>query len=118
MNLVKAGTIGNIRILDPAATQPKRIKPRRGLIVILAALLGGVLSIGWILIARAFTGGLRTPTISRILAFQCTRASIPLASTGLRDRIKRRRPFHKPNQLHLRRRDLVSIYEPADPVVE
>ncbi len=117
MNLVKAGTIGNIRILDPAATQPKQIKPRRGLIVILAGLLGGVLSVGWILIARALHRGVENPDDLEDLGLPVY-ASIPLASTGLRDRIKRRRPFHKPNQLHLRRRDLVSIYEPADPVVE
>ena len=76
-----------------------------------------MLSIGWILIARALHRGVENPDDLEDLGLPVY-ASIPLASTGLRDRIKRRRPFHKPNQLHLRRRDLVSIYEPADPVVE
>ena len=61
MSLVKAGTIGNIRILDAAATQPKPIKPRKALIIILATLLGGVLGVGWVLIARALHHGIENP---------------------------------------------------------
>ena len=117
MALVKAGTIGNIRILDPAATKPKPIKPRKALIVILAALLGGILSVGWVLIARALHRGVENPDDLEDLGLPVY-ASIPLATTGIRDHVSRRNPFRKPSPLQLRKRDLVSIYEPADPVVE
>ena len=117
MALVKAGTIGNIRILDPAATQPKPIKPRKALIAILATLLGGVLGVGWVLVARALHRGLENPDDLEGLGLPVY-ASIPLAISGLRDRISRRRLFRRPSPAQLRRRDLVAVYEPADPVVE
>ena len=117
MALVKAGTIGNIRILDPAATQPKPIKPRKALIAVLATLLGGVLGVGWVLVARALHRGVENPDDLEELGLPVY-ASIPLATSGLRDRINRRGLFRKPSPLQLRRRDLVAVYEPADPVVE
>ena len=117
MALVKAGTIGNIRILDPAATQPKPIKPRKALIAVLATLLGGVLGVGWVLVARALHRGVENPDDLEELGLPVY-ASIPRATSGLRDRINRRGLFQKPSPLQLRRRDLVAVYEPADPVVE
>ena len=87
MSLVKAGTIGNIRILDPAATQPKPIKPRKVLIIILATLLGGVLSVGWVLLARALHRGIENPDDLEDLGLPVY-ASVPLATsvsaTGLK----------------------------------
>jgi len=108
MSLVKAGTIGNIRILDQAATQPKPIKPRKALIVILATLLGGVLGVGWVLVARALHRGVENPDDLEDLGLPVY-ASIPLAAAGLRNRINSRNIFRKPNPAQLRKRDLVPI---------
>ena len=117
MSLVKAGTIGNIRILDPAATQPKPIQPRKALIIVLATLLGGLLGVGWVLLARALHRGIENPDELEDLGLPVY-ASVPLATSGLRDRIKKQRLFQKQTPLQLRKRDLVAVYEPADPVVE
>ena len=114
---MKAGTVGNIRILDPAATQPEPIKPRRALIVVLATFLGGMLGVGWVLISRALHRGIEDPDDLEDLGLPVY-ASIPLATASLRDRVSHRGLFQKANQIRLRKRDLVSIYEPADPVVE
>ena len=117
MALVRAGTIGNIRILDSAATQPKPIKPRKALIVILATLLGAILGVGWVLLARALHRGVENPDDLEDLGLPVY-ASIPLATSTLRDRINGHHLFRKASPLQLRRRDLVAIHEPADPVVE
>ena len=117
MSLVKAGTIGNIRILDSAATQPKPIKPKKALIVILATLLGGALGVAWVLVARALHRGVENPDDLEDLGLPVY-ASVPLATSRFRDRITRRRLFNKPSPLQLRKRDLVAVYEPGDPVVE
>ena len=117
MNLVKAGTIGNIRILDSAATQPLPIKPRKALIVILATLLGGVLGVGGVLIARALHRGIENPDDLEGVGLPVY-ASIPLSKAGLKERIQKHGLFQRPSEHHLKQRDLVSIYEPADPVVE
>ena len=117
MSLVKAGTVGNIRILDPAATLPKPIKPRKALIVLLATLLGGVIGVGWVLVARALHHGIENPDQLEDMGLPAY-ATIPLAKAGLRDRAKRYGLIRGPTPQQMRRRDLVSIYEPADPVVE
>ena len=117
MSLVKAGTIGNIRILDPAATQPKPIKPRKFLIVVLSTLLGGVLGVGWVLVAKALHRGVENPDDLEDLGLPVY-ASVPLATSGLRNRINKQRLFRKQTPLQLRKRDLVAVYEPGDPVVE
>lgn len=117
MSLMKAGTVGNIRILDSAATQPEPIKPRRALIVVLATFLGGIVGVGWVLISRALHRGIEDPDDLEDLGLPVY-ASIPLATASLRDRVSHRGLFQKANQIRLKKRDLVSIYEPADPVVE
>ncbi|MGL5584584.1 MAG: GNVR domain-containing protein, partial [Plesiomonas sp.] len=48
LSIMKAGTIGNVRIIDEAAVETQSVKPKKPLIVVLATLLGGMLSVGLI----------------------------------------------------------------------
>lgn len=41
LSINKASTVGNVRIIDKAVVQPKPVKPKRALIVLLAMILGG-----------------------------------------------------------------------------
>ena len=116
MALVKAGTIGNIRILDPAATQPKPIKPRKALVAVLATLLGGVLGVGCA-IARALHRGVENPDDLEDIGLSGVR-QYPARELQVEDQISGRRLFRKTSPLQLRRRDLLAVHEPADPVVE
>ncbi|HHO0881206.1 TPA: polysaccharide biosynthesis tyrosine autokinase [Aeromonas hydrophila] len=61
LNIMKAGTIGNVRIIDDAAVETKAVKPKKPLIVVLATLLGGMLSVGLILMRAAFHRGVESP---------------------------------------------------------
>lgn len=61
LNIMKAGTIGNVRIIDDAAVETKAVKPKKPLIVVLATLLGGMLSVGLILVRAAFHRGVESP---------------------------------------------------------
>ncbi|WP_111807433.1 polysaccharide biosynthesis tyrosine autokinase [Aeromonas allosaccharophila] len=61
LNIMKAGTIGNVRIIDDAAVETRAVKPKKSLIVVLATLLGGVLSVGLILVRAAFHRGVESP---------------------------------------------------------
>jgi tyrosine-protein kinase Etk/Wzc len=59
--IMKASTVGNVRILDTADVFPKAEKPKKPLIVIVATLLGGMLSVAFILIKVAFNRGITNP---------------------------------------------------------
>ncbi|MFI3245852.1 MAG: polysaccharide biosynthesis tyrosine autokinase [Ferrimonas sp.] len=59
--IVKASTVGNVRIIDPAAVHLHPIKPKKALIVVLATLLGLMVSIAMVLIRAASNRGIETP---------------------------------------------------------
>ncbi|HAS6455916.1 TPA: polysaccharide biosynthesis tyrosine autokinase [Vibrio parahaemolyticus] len=61
LNIIKAGTVGNVRILDSAQSFSKPIKPKKALIVALATLLGGMAGVAFVLIRAAFHRGVETP---------------------------------------------------------
>ncbi|TOI00270.1 polysaccharide biosynthesis tyrosine autokinase, partial [Vibrio parahaemolyticus] len=61
LNIIKAGTVGNVRILDSAQSFSKPIKPKKALIVVLATLLGGIAGVAFVLIRAAFHRGVETP---------------------------------------------------------
>lgn len=60
LNVVKAGTLANIRIIDTALANPDTVAPNKKMIVLLAAVLGGVLSIAFVLVRSFMTRGVET----------------------------------------------------------
>ncbi|MEZ9390038.1 polysaccharide biosynthesis tyrosine autokinase [Vibrio lentus] len=61
LSIIKAGTVGNVRILDDAQAYARAVKPKKPLIVVLATLLGGMLSVAFVLVKAAFHRGVETP---------------------------------------------------------
>ncbi|MFA0075111.1 polysaccharide biosynthesis tyrosine autokinase [Vibrio cyclitrophicus] len=61
LNIIKAGTVGNVRILDDAQAYARAVKPKKPLIVVLATLLGGMLSVAFVLVKAAFHRGVESP---------------------------------------------------------
>ncbi|CDT99933.1 Putative tyrosine-protein kinase (wzc) [Vibrio coralliirubri] len=61
LSIIKAGTVGNIRILDDAQAYARAIKPKKPLIVALLTLLGAGLSIALVLVRTAFHRGIESP---------------------------------------------------------
>ncbi|MBE8564359.1 polysaccharide biosynthesis tyrosine autokinase [Vibrio sp. OPT20] len=61
LSIIKAGTVGNVRILDDAQAYARAVKPKKPLIVVLATLLGGMLSITFVLAKAAFHCGVESP---------------------------------------------------------
>lgn len=61
LTISKSSTVGNVRIIDGAVTQPEMIKPRKAMIVILGILFGFILSVGVVLLRAAFRKGIETP---------------------------------------------------------
>ena len=61
LRIIKAGTVGNVRILDDAQAFPGAIKPKKTIIVLLAVLIGLVLSIVLVLLRAALHRGVESP---------------------------------------------------------
>ncbi|MEE9453662.1 MAG: polysaccharide biosynthesis tyrosine autokinase [Paracoccaceae bacterium] len=57
LSVIKAGTLGNIRIIDSALAATKAVKPNKKMIVLLAGMLGLVFSFGFVLLRSYMTQG-------------------------------------------------------------
>ena len=79
LDIVRAGTVGNVRIIDSAdANIDKPVKPKKPLIVLIATLLGVFIAIGYVLLRRAMNRGVEDPEIIEQLGIPVY-ASIPLS---------------------------------------
>ena len=58
LSISKAGTVGNVRIIDEAETAIRPIKPQKALIVLLALLLGAAGAASVVLLRAAFHRGI------------------------------------------------------------
>ncbi|HGK3903341.1 TPA: polysaccharide biosynthesis tyrosine autokinase [Klebsiella pneumoniae] len=78
LNIAKSSAIGNVRIIDSAVTQPKPVKPKKVLIVFVGLVLGGVVSIGFVLFRVFLRRGIESPEQLEELGINVY-ASIPVA---------------------------------------
>ncbi|EOK5538256.1 polysaccharide biosynthesis tyrosine autokinase [Enterobacter kobei] len=96
LHISRSSAIGNVRIIDPAVTQPIPIKPRKALIIVLGMLMGLMLSTGTVFVRSAFKRGI---TSSEQLEVQ----GIPLLATLPRS-------VWLWKKTHLRRRNLFASH--------
>ncbi|WNC71187.1 polysaccharide biosynthesis tyrosine autokinase [Thalassotalea psychrophila] len=80
LKVAKAGTVGNINIIDEAVVGRKPIKPNKPMMVIIAAFLGGILSVAFVLIKAAFHRGVTNPQDFEDIGLTVY-ATIPLSDT-------------------------------------
>ncbi|WP_413738004.1 tyrosine-protein kinase Wzc [Sodalis sp. RH21] len=78
LSISKASTVGNVRIIDTAETQVRPVAPRKAMILILAFILGGMLSVGIVLVKSIFRKGIESPEQLEQLGINVY-ATIPLS---------------------------------------
>ncbi|WP_434026045.1 polysaccharide biosynthesis tyrosine autokinase [[Pseudomonas] boreopolis] len=111
LDVARAGTVGNVRIVDPAAVdETDPVKPRKGLVVLVGALLGVFLSVGIVLLKQMLNRGIEDPAYIEELGLPVY-ASIPVSPTQVNDSVRGR--FRADGKLHL-----LAVNEPADLAVE
>ncbi|ELV8684346.1 polysaccharide biosynthesis tyrosine autokinase [Vibrio fluvialis] len=112
LSIVKAGTVGNVRVLDQAESYAKPVKPKKALIAVLATLLGGMLSVAFVLIKAALHRGVENPDDIEQIGLSVY-ASVPKSNLQLElfNKLKRHR---KQNQ----ELTLLAESNPADLSVE
>lgn len=90
MNIMRAGTVGNVRIIDDASVSPGAIAPQRMLILALSIVLGGMIGVGIAFVKGMLRRGVETPKDLEDVGISVY-ASIPLSEQQLaiEDKLKR-----------------------------
>lgn len=78
LSITKASTVGNVRVVDNALTQPGTVKPQKILIIIIAIMLGLIVSIFWIVVKIMLYRGIENPQVLEEAGINVY-ASIPLS---------------------------------------
>ncbi|WP_033569332.1 tyrosine-protein kinase Wzc [Dickeya undicola] len=114
LSINKASTVGNVRIIDPAVVQLKPVKPKKTLVILLAAMLGGVASVGFVLLKTLLHRGIESPEQLEELGINVY-ASVPLSEWQQ----KKDREFANKNRKRNTRSDsLLAVGNPADLAIE
>jgi tyrosine-protein kinase Etk/Wzc len=117
LDVARAGTVGNVRIVDPAVVDTANpVKPRRALVVLVATLLGGFLAVGVVFLQRMLNPGIEDPAQIEELGLPVY-AAIPLSNSKALPSVRRGRKGEQKivadGRVHL-----LAVAEPADLAVE
>lgn len=110
LRLVKAGKVGNVRIVDTAAVPEVRVSPRRGLVMALAAALGLMLGLALAAVRSSLRPGIKDPADIEQHTGLPVFATLPHSDAQkaiARDAVARAAGIH-----------LLAVAAPQDPVVE
>ncbi|MHC1653583.1 polysaccharide biosynthesis tyrosine autokinase [Stenotrophomonas maltophilia] len=111
LDVARAGTVGNVRIVDAAEVDASTpVKPRKALVVLIGTLLGGFLSIAFVLIRQMLNRGVEDPAQIEELGLPVY-ASIPVSAQQQSDSVRGK--FRADGKLHL-----LAIKDPADLAIE
>lgn len=114
LDIARAGTVGNVRIVDEAVTDATSpVKPRKPLIVLIGLFLGGLVSTGYIFLSRILNPGIEDPSQIEDMGIPVY-AAIPLSPVEeSRSKGKATGKIRRPGS-HF----LLAVNEPADLSVE
>lgn len=110
LDIARASTVGNVRIIDSAIADNKPVAPKKTLIVLIALVFGGFLSIALALVHRLLNRGIEDINDIEALGLAVF-ASIPYSNKQIDSRGKNNKNFKQ-------RIPLLSIEHPTDLSVE
>lgn len=115
MRLVKAGTVGNVRILDPAVLQPAAIAPKIPFTSLVSAILGAMLGVLAVVMKMVLNRAVETPEQLEEEGLSVY-ATLPASAeqTKMARRVRQRRAKHGQNVFS----GLLAQAHPADISVE
>ncbi len=61
LRILKAGTVGSVRIIDKALVQPQPIKPQKAIVVLAATLFGAIAAAAIVLLRSLLSKGIESP---------------------------------------------------------
>ncbi|WP_235937031.1 GNVR domain-containing protein [Vreelandella azerica] len=115
LQMTKAGTVGNVRIIDDALVGSAAIEPKKPLIVVLATLLGGMLAVGGVLLVGLLRRGVEGPEQLEQIGLPVY-ASVPLSTT--QQQLVRKIKIKGSKKAHEVNTGVLAHHEPADLAIE
>ncbi|MBD8696061.1 polysaccharide biosynthesis tyrosine autokinase [Stenotrophomonas sp. CFBP 13718] len=116
LDVARAGAVGNVRIVDPAAVDiANPVKPRKSLIVAIATLLGAFLATALVFLQRMLNPGIEDPAQIEELGLPVY-AAIPLSVSSTLPKLRKGK--HGTRVIADGRQHLLAVTSPADPTVE
>lgn len=113
LKITEASTVGDVRIVDPAITQPGVLKPKKALIILGSIILGLMLSIVGVLLRSLFNRGIESPQVLEENGISVY-ASIPLSEwQKSRDSVKTVKGVKRYKQSQL-----LAVGNPTDLAIE
>ncbi|MCG8437284.1 MAG: polysaccharide biosynthesis tyrosine autokinase, partial [Pseudomonadales bacterium] len=61
LRIMKASTVGNVRIIDDAMVPANPVKPKKALVVIVSILVGAMLAVGYVFVRAMLHRGIQSP---------------------------------------------------------
>ncbi|HDT6557961.1 TPA: polysaccharide biosynthesis tyrosine autokinase [Raoultella ornithinolytica] len=113
LNIAKSSAIGNVRIIDNAVTQPKPVKPKKIVIVLIGIILGVMVSAGVVLLRVFLRRGIETPEQLEELGINVY-ASIPVAETFAKSVMQKKGWSKKVDEIQ----GFLAVDNPADLAIE
>ncbi|SSY70341.1 polysaccharide biosynthesis tyrosine autokinase [Alysiella crassa] len=114
LNILKASSQGNVRIIDAAAVPKKPIKPKKLIIVALATILGAFMGVAFYLLRTLLNRGIHTEDEIEALGLDVI-VSIPASDAQTkRDRVLKKVGKRK----HIRSNSMLALKDPTDMAVE
>jgi tyrosine-protein kinase Etk/Wzc len=110
LRVVKAGTIGNVRIIDHAVTPTYPIKPSKFRILLLSILLGGFVGVAVAFARKALHAGVEDPDLIE------KHINVPVYATVVHS--KQQAYIYKALQSKEKRRAILAVDSPNDSAIE
>jgi len=110
LRVVKAGTVGNVRIIDYAVMPSWPIAPRKSRILLLSLLLGGFIGVAAAFAKKALKAGVEDPDLIE------KQINIPVYATIAHSKNQDR--IYKKLESHEAKRAILAIDNPDDPAIE
>lgn len=118
LSIAQSSAIGNVRIIDPALAQPKPIKPKKALIVILGLFLGLFISAGMVLARSVLRRGIETPEQLEEQGINVY-ATVPISEWLLkRTRLRNKKLFSSRVRHRTKNTPFLAIDNPVDLSIE
>ncbi|ALX94357.1 tyrosine protein kinase [Serratia fonticola] len=116
LGINKASTVGNVRIVDDAMTQPKAVKPQKMLLLVLSVVIGGFVSVVIVVVSTLLHKGIESAEQLESVGISVY-ASIPLSEWQKKkdtDLVQK----YKGRKSNTRSTSLLAVGNPADLAIE